>query len=454
MSTKLLTSFDFNHLELLNARLQVLSSDPGSAASGWVYFNSVTGKLRVYNGSTWDEMGSGGGSVTSVSVVAANGFDGTVANASTTPAITIKTTITGLLKGNGTAISAATAGTDYSAGTSALGTGILKSTTSTGALSIAVAGDFPTLNQNTTGTAAGFTGSLAGDVTGTQSATALANTAGVQAIIRANRLDQMAAPTASVSFNSQKATNLLDPTNPQDAATKAYVDASAQGLDFKASVRVATTANGTLASAFANGQTIDGVTLATGNRILIKNQSAASENGIYTVNASGAPTRAIDADASGEISKGACVFVEEGTANAGQLWLCTATGASPWVPGSSTSTWTQFAGAADITATAPITKTGNAIGINLGNGLTTSGSNLVVDTAVVARKYSSLIGNGSSASITVTHSLGTKDIVASVRDASTDAIVMCDIVATSTTQATFTFATAPASNAYRVTIIG
>ena len=97
------------------------------------------------------------GTVTSVSVVSANGFAGTVATATTTPAITVSTSITGVLKGNGTAISAATSGTDYSAGTSALATGILKSTTTTGALSIAVAADFPTLNQNTTGSAATLT---------------------------------------------------------------------------------------------------------------------------------------------------------------------------------------------------------------------------------------------------------------------------------------------------------
>jgi hypothetical protein len=131
--------------------------------------------------------GSGTGTVTSVSVVSANGFAGTVATATTTPAITLTTSITGVLKGNGTAISAAvagtdyqsaqsvtgmvkssgttrsaaTAGTDYSAGTSALATGILKSTTTTGALTIAVAADFPTLNQNTTGTADNVTGIVA-----------------------------------------------------------------------------------------------------------------------------------------------------------------------------------------------------------------------------------------------------------------------------------------------------
>lgn len=131
---------------------------------------------------TWTTVTSSGGTVTSVSVTSANGFTGTVATATTTPAITLTTSITGVLKGNGTAISAATSGTDYSAGTSALATGILKSTTTTGALSIATAGTdyvapggalgtpssgtltnctFPTLNQNTTGTAGNVTGIVA-----------------------------------------------------------------------------------------------------------------------------------------------------------------------------------------------------------------------------------------------------------------------------------------------------
>jgi hypothetical protein len=100
--------------------------------------------------------GTGSGTVTAVSVVSANGFAGS-SSGGATPALTLSTSVTGVLKGNGTAISAATSGTDYSAGTSALTTGILKSTTTTGALSIAVAADFPTLNQNTTGSAATLT---------------------------------------------------------------------------------------------------------------------------------------------------------------------------------------------------------------------------------------------------------------------------------------------------------
>jgi hypothetical protein len=116
-------------------------------------FVSTAGAFKNYVAAYF----SGGGTVSSVSVVSANGFAGTVANPTSTPAITLTTSITGIVKGNGTAISAATSGTDYSAGTSALATGILKSTTTTGTLSIAVAGDFPTLNQNTTGSAATLT---------------------------------------------------------------------------------------------------------------------------------------------------------------------------------------------------------------------------------------------------------------------------------------------------------
>lgn len=123
---------------------------------------------------------NGVGTVMTVSVASANGFAGTVATATTTPAITLSTSITGMLKGNGTAISAATSGTDYSAGTSALATGILKSTTTTGALSIAVAGDFPTLNQNTSGNAATVTtnANLAGPITSVGNATSIASQTG------------------------------------------------------------------------------------------------------------------------------------------------------------------------------------------------------------------------------------------------------------------------------------
>lgn len=114
--------------------------------------------------------------------------------------------------------------------------------------------------------------------------------------------------------------------NSTKGASTAYVDlavaAALAGLSWKQAVRVATTAALTLASDFENGDTVDGVVLATGDRILIKNQSSATENGIYIVAASGAPTRATDADSGAELVN-ATVYVSEGTANADTQWTCT-----------------------------------------------------------------------------------------------------------------------------------
>mgnify|MGYP001318502634 FL=1 len=145
-------------------------------------------------------------------------------------------------------------------------------------------------------------------------------------------------------------------------ATKEYVDAVKTGLDFKDSVRLATTANGTLGSAFANGQSVDGTTLATGDRILLKDQSTASENGIYTVNASGAPTRATDFDSTAEVTAGAFVFVEAGTQNADSGFVLTTDGAI--TVGSTSIAFTQFSGAGSFTAGDGLTRTGNQVDVN------------------------------------------------------------------------------------------
>lgn len=114
-----------------------------------------------------------------------------------------------------------------------------------------------------------------------------------------------------------------------------------EGSGSKLPVRVATTANGTLATAFANGQTVDGVTLATGDRILLKDQSAGAENGIYVVAASGAPARASDMDAASEVA-GAGIYVIAGTTNGGTLWFNTNT-STPTL-GTTALTFAQFTG--------------------------------------------------------------------------------------------------------------
>ena len=160
--------------------------------------------------------------------------------------------------------------------------------------------------------------------------------------------------TGVINVSSARITSLGTPTQTTDAATKAYVDSQLQGLDVKNSVRVATTANGTLSTAFANGQTVDGISLATGDRILLKDQSTGSENGIYTVNASGAPTRATDFDADSEVTGGTFFFVEEGTVNADNGFVMTNDGTV--TVGTTALVFTQFSGAA-------LTKSGNTLNV-------------------------------------------------------------------------------------------
>jgi len=155
--------------------------------------------------------------------------------------------------------------------------------------------------------------------------------------------------------------SVATPTEAGHAATKAYVDAARSGLDVKASVRVATTEAITLSSGLENGDTIDGVVLATGNRVLVKNQDSASENGIYVVAASGSPSRADDADTSAEVTAGMFTFVTEGTVNGDAGFVLTTNdtitlGTTPLV-------FAQFSGAGQITAGAGLTKNGNTLDV-------------------------------------------------------------------------------------------
>ncbi len=173
--------------------------------------------------------------------------------------------------------------------------------------------------------------------------------------VRTSRLDQLAAPTADVPLNSRKITGLADPVNAQDAATKNYVDSVAQGLDAKPSVKAATTANITLSGA----QTIDGVSLVAGDRVLVKNQSAPAQNGIYLVQ-SGAWTRAADMDSWSEIPA-AFVFVEQGTDNADTGWVSTADAGGTL--GTTAIAWTQFSSAGSYVAGAGLTLTGSTFDV-------------------------------------------------------------------------------------------
>ncbi len=152
------------------------------------------------------------------------------------------------------------------------------------------------------------------------------------------------------------------PTADDHAATKAYVDAARSGLDVKASVRAATTAPINLSTDLENGDTLDTtVTLATGDRVLVKNQSTASENGIYVVQASGAAVRATDFDSTAEVTPGAFTFVEEGTTNADSGWVLTTNGTI--TVGSTALNWALFSVAGTILAGDGLTKTGNTLNV-------------------------------------------------------------------------------------------
>ena len=183
--------------------------------------------------------------------------------------------------------------------------------------------------------------------------------------VRTSRLDQMAAPTSAVNMNGQRLTGLPEPTSSSDAATKNYVDLAVQGLAPKQSVRAASTGN---IATLSGTITIDGVALAVGDRVLVKDQTTASQNGVYVVSAS-TWTRAADADTWSELVS-AYLFVEQGTINADMGFLSTVDEGGTL--GSTAVTFVQFNGAGQVIAGNGLTKNGNTLTVGTANGLTTT----------------------------------------------------------------------------------
>jgi hypothetical protein len=201
--------------------------------------------------------------------------------------------------------------------------------------------------------------------------------------VQTNQIDELAVPTGSLDLNSQKIVNLADPTTGTDAVNKTYADSIASGLSVHDSVVAATTAAGTLGTDFDNGSTIDGVGLVTNDRILIKDQAAPAENGIYVVQAAGSPTRATDADAGAELVSGSYVLVTGGTTQSGTGWITTQAG-TPTI-NVDPIVWTQFS-TAGVSGTL-IDAKGDLIGGSAADtparvaASTTEGHTLTVDTA-------------------------------------------------------------------------
>jgi hypothetical protein len=458
MARKFLVSIDLNKNELQNAVIQNLATAPATPLAGQVYYNTSDNQLYIYNGTRWEVAGNAVLSGLLANRPAANSVDaGTIFYATDTflfyysdgstwtqtnafGTVTAQTSY-GASSGNGSATTYARA--DHTHGTPALGTA-------------------------TPNAIAGVTGSAGSATTPSKEDHTHAFT-----------------PAADLSMAGFKLTSLATPTADTDAANKGYVDSVAQGLDTKASVVAATAVAGTFATSFANGQVVDGVTLATTNRILIKNQADATENGIYTVNASGAPTRSTDMDNGSEFP-GAYVFVEQGTVNADTGWVCTNN--APVTLGTTNIVWTQFSGAGTYTANNGVVLNGSVFsfaprsgyglqtgssgaevklattsGLNLssdlavgaGNGISVLTNTVAIDTAVVVSKYNASIGDGSATSYTVTHNLGTRDVQVTIYDNSSPyAEVIADVQHTTTNTITLLFSIAPTSNQYRVVVQG
>lgn len=248
-----------------------------------------------------------------------------------------------------------------------------------------------------------------------------------------------------------KMTNLPAPTAGGDAVNKTYVDNAVEGLSWKASVRVASTANINLA---APGATIDGITMVTNDRFLAKDQSTGSQNGIYIWNGAATPaTRAADASTFNELEQ-AIVTVQEGT-NASTTWRQTN------VNGTIDSSAVAFV--AFGTSAGAATESSAGVAELATQGETDAGTD---DARIITplklanwsgrkRKASAVIGDGSATSFNIDHNFNTRQVIVEVyKNSGNYDTVLCDVTRPTVNRVTVTFAAAPASSAYEVVIIG
>jgi hypothetical protein len=476
MARKFLVSIDLNKNELQNAVIQNLATAPSTPSAGQVYYNTTDNQLYIYNGTRWEVAGNAVLSGLLASRPAAATVDaGTIYYATDTylfyysdgsawaqtnqfGTITAQTSY-GASSGNGTATDYARS--DHTHGTPALGTA-------------------------TPNAIAGVTGSAGTATTPSKEDHTHAFT-----------------PAADLSMAGFKLTSLGAPSADTDAANKGYVDAVAQGLDVKASVVYATaavlsaytfsaTAGGTL-TANANGAlSVDGSTPSVNDRILVKNETSgdAPYNGIYVVTTVGdgsnpyVLTRSADANISAEVTDGMFTFVEQGTTNSSTSWVLTTN--NPITLNTTGLVFAQFSGAGTYTASNGVLLTGTNFtfdpragyglqtgatgaeiklattsGLNLtsdlavgaGNGISVLTNTVAIDSSVVVSKYSTNVGDGAATSYTITHNLGTRDVIVSVYEASGSyAEVICDVNHATTNTITLLFSVAPTLDQYRVVV--
>lgn len=480
MARKFLVSIDLNKNELQNAVIQNLGTAPSNPLDGQIYYNTSDDTIYFWNGTAWLDVNQ---SAEILADTAANRPAAAAGNAGKL----FFATDTGILSySNGTTWSQISPFGNVSAQTA------YGDTSSNGSANSYSRSDHthgtPSLSTNTPqavsidGSGSAGTGSLPskddhvhagpgfGNVTGQTSFGSASANGSATTVSRSDHthgtpthdnaahsainLSALTVPLADVSWGNYKITNLATPTASTDAATKGYVDGAVEGLTWKPSVNLFATSNVALTGS-TGSLTIDGYgplgASENGYRIVLSNQTTDTEDGIYVYNDAGSGytlTRAADASTYQELI-GATVFVQEGTSYANTIW----TQSNHYLTSFAAQSWVQVAAPTVYTEGNGIDISANVISAVAGTGISVTSGGINIDTAVVVQKYAANVGNGSDTSITVTHNLGTKDVIVSVYDNSSPyAEVICDVQHTSTTAITLLFSVAPTSNQYRVVV--
>jgi len=401
---------------------------PSSLQNAELAFNEVDSTLYIGVGTG----GAGGSATTIIAIGGPGAFVDLTSSQTIAGTKTFSSTIQGSISGNAGTVTNGVYTTDTGTVTNAMLAGsianskLLNSSVTIGSTSIALGATATTLAGLTSVTSTSFVGALTGNAS---TATALAtartieftgdatasgsfdgsanysqaltlatvnsnvgmftkltvNAKGLVTAATTATFNDLAAPTLDVSWGGYKITNLADPVSLQDAATKNYVDSVAQGLDVKASVKVATTANITLSGT----QTIDGITVSAGDRVLVKNQSTASQNGIYVASAS-AWSRSSDMDVWAELVS-AFTFVEQGTTQADTGWVCTVDAGGTL--GTTAIAFSQFSGAGAYSAGNGLSLTGNTFSVQAnGTSLDVSASGVRINPSYVGQTSITTLG--------------------------------------------------------------
>jgi len=486
MAREFLTSLNLNKNELQNARIQNLATNPSAGVEGQVYYNTASNEMRVYNGTLWEAVGLNGVTANAAEINVLDGVTASTANLNVLDGATISTAELNRLGG-------VTSSVQDQIDTKApidnpVFTGIVTVPTS-------VAFEGATSDEHET--------TLTVTDPTTDRTITLPDASGT-VILDVSTVNNLAVPTADFSLNGNKITNVAIPTADTDAANKAYVDAARSGLDVKQSVRAASSAaDGNVDRTGSVATTVlDSVTLADGDRVLLKTQTDPAENGIYVYTLTGNVfTRSTDADESAELNSGTFFFIEEGTVNGDAGYVLSSD--NPLTIGVDALEFTQFSGTGQIVAGSGLVKVGNTVDVvgtvdriavtsdaidisftYVGQASITTigtiatgtweatdiavahggtGASTAVDaranigaTTKVTLANSELVPSSGAVTWTVTHALGTKMVLVQLFDLSTGETVEVDIARTDVNTVTLSWVESStlAADSYQVVIVG